>query len=278
VKLAKADLVPKDTNLLEAYASFAELAAACEVFCEEVNTRVHRITRRAPVEMLAEERTRLHPIPEHPHTVAFGLTRVVPASMPMVSFEAGQYSVPHNLVGQTVWVRVQGRGVDEEVVIVHVGAAGPLEVARHQRATPGSPKITEGHFPPAPAGALERRPRAKNAADAEFLALGEGAHMWLSEAATAGSTKMRVKMSQALGLAKLFDPAEVDWALGHAAVHGRFAEADLASILDHHAGATGGQRHHRAGEDHSLTQGTTAWARLGKPATEDGNVEGEVIA
>ena len=41
-------------------------------------------------------------------------------------------------------------------------------------------------------------------------------------------------MAQAVSLAKLFDPAEVDWALGHAAVHGRFAEADLASILDHH--------------------------------------------
>ena len=34
VKLAKADLVPRDTNLLPDYASFAELEAACEVFCE----------------------------------------------------------------------------------------------------------------------------------------------------------------------------------------------------------------------------------------------------
>ena len=267
VKLAKADLVPKDTNLLGAYGSFAELEAACEVFCEEVNTRVHRVTRRAPTEMLAEERQRLHPVPEHPHTAAFGLTRTVPASMPMVSYETGQYSVPHTLLGETVWVRVHGRGVEEQVVIVHIGPAGPVEVARHRRANPGSPKITEEHFPPAPAGALDRRPRAKNAADAEFLALGEGAHMWLTEAAAAGSTKMRVKMAQALGLAKLFDPAEVDWALGHAAVHGRFAEADLASILDHHAGArTSDEQHraaHRAGEGHSLTQGTSAWAGLG---------------
>ena len=88
---------------------------------------------------------------------------------------------------------------------------------------------------------MERRPKPKNAADAEFLALGEGAHMWLSEAAAAGSTKMRVKMNQALTLAKLFDPGEVDWALGHAAVHSRFAEADLASILDHHATARTGR-------------------------------------
>ena len=48
MKLAKADLVPKDTNLREEYASFAELEAACEVFCTEVNARVHRVTRRAP--------------------------------------------------------------------------------------------------------------------------------------------------------------------------------------------------------------------------------------
>jgi transposase len=265
VKLAKADLVPKDTNLLEAYGSFAELEAACEAFCEEVNTRVHRVTRRIPVEMLAEERGRLHPVPEHPHTVAFGLTRMVPPSMPMVAFEGAQYSVPHALVGQTVWVRVHGRGTDEQVVIVHVAAAGPVEVARHRRASPGSPALVDEHFPPAPAGALERRPRAKNTAEVEFLALGEGAHMWLREAAAAGSTKMRVKMAQALALAKLFDPGEVDWALGHAAVHSRFAEADLASILDHHAGTrTGGARiEHRAGEDHSLTQGTAAWAQLG---------------
>ena len=49
VKIAKADLVPKDTNLLAEYASFAELEAACEAFCEQVNARVHRVTRRAPV-------------------------------------------------------------------------------------------------------------------------------------------------------------------------------------------------------------------------------------
>jgi hypothetical protein len=93
VKLAKADLVPKDTNLLPAYDSFAELETACEVFCELVNTRVHRVTRRAPVEMLAEEQARLHPVPAHPHMVAFGLTRTVPPSMPMVAFEGGRHRV-----------------------------------------------------------------------------------------------------------------------------------------------------------------------------------------
>lgn len=271
VKISKADLVPTDANLREEYASFAELEEACEAFCEKVNTRPHRITRRPPVEMLAEERHHLHPVPAHPHTVVFGTSRVVPPNTPMVSFEAGQYSVPEALVSQTVWVRVHGRGADEQIIFVHVGDKGPVEVARHSRATPGSPQVNDDHFSDPPPGALNREPKPKNTAEAEFLALGEGARLWLLEAAAAGSTKMRVKMTEALALAKLFGAGEVDWALGHAAVHGRFAEADLASILDHHATTRGavGQRH-QAGEDHSLTQGTSAWARLGQPALQLG--------
>jgi hypothetical protein len=83
VKISKADLVPKDTNLREAYGSFAELEAACLAFCEKVNTPPHRLTKRPPVEMLAEERARLHPVALMPHTVAFGTTRQVPANTPM---------------------------------------------------------------------------------------------------------------------------------------------------------------------------------------------------
>ena len=73
VKIAKADLVPKDTNLLQQYGSFADLEAACEAFCVQVNARVHRVTRRAPDEMLEQERARLHPLPAAAHTVAFGV-------------------------------------------------------------------------------------------------------------------------------------------------------------------------------------------------------------
>ena len=274
VKISKADLVPKETNLLEQYDSFAQLEAACEAFSEKVNTRAHRVTKRPPVEMLAQERARLHPVPAAAHTVAFGTTRVVPGNTPMVAFESGQYSVPHTLLGESVWVRAQGLGEGEQVVIVHVGEHGPVEVARHARATPGTPKIEDEHFPPQPPGPLDRQPRARSAAEADFLALGQGASLWLTEAAAAGTARMRVKMAQALALAKLFDPAEVDWALGHAAVHARVAEADLSSILDHHAtrapAARRGEhqaREHRASENSSLTQGTKAWARLGEQLT-----------
>jgi len=277
VKLAKADLVPKGTNLLPAYGSLAELEAACAAFCEQVNTRIHRITRRAPLDMLAEEQARLHRLPMVAHTVAFGLTRTVAAKSPMVAFEGGQYSVPHILHGKTmlgeqVWVRTHGVGAGEQVIIVHVGEGGTVEVARHLRATPGSPRLDDTHFPPAPAG-LDRAPRSRNAAESEFLALGNGARLWLTEAAATGTGRMRVKMADAVATAKLVDATEVDWALGHAAVNARFGEHDLASILDHQARIRVGDLH-RAGENHSLTQGTASWAALG--AADTAQLDGEV--
>jgi transposase len=263
VKIAKADLVPTDANLREQYASFAEFEAACELFCAQVNDRPHRVTRRRPVEMLAEERTRLHRLPQRPHTVAFGVTRTVPTNTAMISFDHGQYSVPDTLLGEQVWVRAHGVGEAERVVIVHVGAGGPVEVARHARATPGQPKVDDTHFrDPAPVGALDRAPRPRSVPERDFLALGDGARLWLTEAAAAGATRMRVKMAAAVAMAKLRGAADVDRALGQAAVNGRFGEHDLASILDHQARTQSGPTH-RAGEQRSLTQGTSSWAALG---------------
>ena len=120
---------------------------------------------------------------------------------------------------------------------------------------------------------MDRAPRAHTAAESEFLALGERAHLWLTEAAAAGTTRMRVKMSAAVATAKLVGVVEVDWALGHAAVNARFGEHDLASILAHHARTRPGQLH-RAGEDRSLTQVTGSWAALG--AADAAHVKGEV--
>ena len=164
------DLVPTDANLLDAYDTFAGPEHACKGLWERVNSRPHRVTGQPPVDMLAEERLRLHPVASTLFTVASGTTRLVPVNTPMVAFEYGQYSVPHELMGQTVWVGAHGRGADEQVVITRVGASGPVEVARHTRATPGTPKFDDAHFPPTPEGALGGIPRPNTVAEAEFLA------------------------------------------------------------------------------------------------------------
>jgi hypothetical protein len=263
VKIAKADLVPTEANLLDDYDSFVELDQACGLFCEQVNNRVHRVTRRVPAEMLSEERARLHRVPEHPYTAAFGVTRTVPLTTAMIAFEYGQYSVPHTLCGQTVWVRRHG----EQIVVVHVGAGGPVEVARHEQTTPGCPRVDDAHFPPQPEGPLGRTPRAKTVAEKQFLALGEGAELWLIEAAAAGCSRIRAKMAEAVDLAALHDRVSVDRALGQAATAGRFAHGDLAAILAHQAGDPAqptATEPARVSEHNSLAQGTGSWARLGE--------------
>jgi hypothetical protein len=254
VRVAKADLVPTEANLRDDYQSWADLVAACEAFTAEINTRVHRVTRRVPDEMLVEEQPRLHRLPDVAFTAAFGETRKVSWSA-TISFGGVVYSVPHRLVDEVVWVRVDG----DEVVATHVGAAGAVEVARHERSTPGTPRIDDAHYPPRPAGPLNRQPRACNAAEAEFLALGDGARMWLLEAASAGTARLKVKIADAVTLARLHGIARVDWALGHAATYGRFADGDVASILAAHP-----PRQHRSADDvHSLQGGTRAWDGFG---------------
>jgi hypothetical protein len=181
--------------------------------------------------MLAEERARLQPLPAMAHTVCFGQTRKV-SWQSTISVGGALYSVPSTLVDERVWARSDG----DELVIVHVDAPdGPREVARHRLTTPGRPSIRDEHYPPRPAGALERRPRAQSADEQAFLAIGSGAERWLVAAAAAGATRLRRKLAEAVALAKLHGSGDVDEALAVAADAGRFGDGDLAAILAHRA-------------------------------------------
>ena len=177
----------------------------------------------------------------------------------MVTFEHCAYLLPATLLGQSVWIRHHG-GTDE-VVICALDDGGPIS-ARHRRATPGSPAIDDAHFPEhrdkVPG---DYRLRARTVSEQTFLALGPGAAVWLKEAAAVGTERILQKMAHAVELSVLADRADVDWALGHAAVHGRFATGDLDSIL----AAKGLDRTRRgANEDTSLTQGTSSWNLFGR--------------
>ena len=260
VRIARADLVPTDHNLRPAYRDFAELEAECESFCERVNTREHRITRRAPAVMLGEERGRMHRLPAVPHTVCFGQTRKVDRQS-TISVGSAIYSVPSTLVEERVWARAAG----SELIVVHVDSPeGPREVARHELTTPGRPSIKDEHYPPRPAGALERTPRARSREEQEFLALGAGGEAWLIRAAAAGATRVRRKMAEAVDLAKLHGPEQVEHALRVCADAGRFADGDLAAILAHEQAATVIPFPARACEEQSLQRSTRSWEGFGR--------------
>jgi len=263
VRVAKADLVPTEANLLEAYGSFGELAAACERFCAEVNARPHSETGRAPKDALAEERGHLHVLPREPYTAALGETRTVEDDQ-TIRYGSVRYSTPPSWVGKQVWCRVEG----EELVMVGAGEQGLQEVWRHQLSVPGRPQILAEHYPDHPNGRGTMQPRVRPQREDEraFLAIGEGAERWLRGAAASGAVRVRAKMAQATELALLFGSQQVNEALSRAAGAGRFGEDDLVSILSH---AHRSQPLHvvRADESFSAQQGTSAWEGFGRRAS-----------
>jgi hypothetical protein len=271
VRIAKADLVPKDVNLRDHYKSFGELEAACRDFCEQVNSRTHRASQRKPVERLAEEQQRLHPLPRRPFTAAFGTTRRVTWES-TISVEAVRYSVPHELIDTRVWARFHG----DELIVTAVDESGSArEVARHRRGRPGDPVLDDTHYPPREDKEADRTPKASSADEAIFLGLGPGAASWLVEAGAAGVRRIKAKMAEAVAFSKLYSAAEVDRALGTAAVTGRFADKDLLSILDYQS-ARGHAEPVRRSEDHSLQPGTSAWASFGITATTSDDNESDL--
>jgi transposase len=274
VKIAKADLVPAEANLLEGYGSFAGLARACEEFCGVVNGRVHRETCAVPAQRLEIERARLHRLPDAPHTAALGQTRIVNSDQ-TIRFGSVRYSTPPGLVGAEVWVRADG---DELVAVADLaglplrpawagdGALGLAEVARHALSIPGNPRIDLAHYPdhPQQPDGTPRPPQVKPVTEAEaaFLAIGDGARAWLTEAAAAGASRVRAKMAEAVELAALAGTAAVDAALGTAALAGRFGDGDLLSITGYQAGTAAGPVT-VADEVYSAQPGTSAWAGFG---------------
>jgi hypothetical protein len=260
VKIAKADLVPTDHNLRDDYEDWQALEQACQQFMADVNTRPHRVTREAPVVLLSQEHEHLHRLPRLPHTLCFGQTRKVDRQA-TVSVGDAIYSVPHALIGERVWVRAEG----EQLVVVHIEQTqGPREVARHRLTTPGRPSICDEHYPPRPAGVLERKPRARSSEEREFLQIGEGAERWLKRAAAEGTARIRRKMAEAVDLAKLHGTGPVNDALARCASYGRFADGDLASVLAHQQSATVIPLPHRAPEERSLQRSTRSWEGFGR--------------
>jgi hypothetical protein len=260
VRIAKADLVPTTANLVDSYDSFQELAGACREAMDRFNSREHRETRRVPNDAIKDERVRLHPVPAEPHTLAFGQARTVDRDA-TIRYGSARYSVPHTLVGERVWARICG----DELVIVDASPRGAREVARHRLTTPGNPRIEPAHYPERTTDPLNPRPRPQTEDEHAFLAIGEGAHQWLVEAAAAGAQRIRTKMARAVELAALVGGDAVDRALGLAAASARFEFTDLESIVDHLARHPGGPNQQvLADMTQNLSAGTRSWEGFGR--------------
>ena len=184
----------------------------------------------------------------------------MPVLMVTRAVEGVRPSVPHQLVTERVWVRVD----DEELVVVHLSPAGAREVARHRLTTPGNPRIDPAHYPERTNDPLHPRPRPASPEETAFLELGDGAERWLILAAAAGAERIRTKIRRATELATLVGSTPVDRALGLAAEAGRFADGDLESIVDHLRLMGDRSIERLETDDDTLQPGTAAWELVGR--------------
>jgi len=198
VRIASANLVPTDANLLPDYSSFVAYRRDCDAFCERVNARLHSVTRCPPIERLRKNASvSIHCRPNRTQLPSASPARSGRFCRSSTS-KGGKYSVPDDFVGQTVWARHQ----NDEIVIVHVARDGAHEIARREPTVPGQPRHDPAHFGPQAEGPLHRTPRTRTPDEAAFLAIGPGAQQWLISAAAVGAARIRSKMIAAVALAK----------------------------------------------------------------------------
>lgn len=256
VRIAKAELVPTEANLLADYSSFADLEAACEVFGDEVNHRAHRETGRAPAEVLADERPACTRCPLVAYVAAFGQTRRVCRD---ATISVGGCATRCRIGW---WMRRCGcasTAMSSSSCSSTVSTA-PRRwpgIASPPRVVPRSATSTTRPARASPPNASPEPPApTRKRSSRSARARGSGC----SKPTSPGRTRVPSKLREALTLARLVGVEPVDRALGMAAAYGRFGDSDLACLLAHARDQAGRGAPGRRGPH--LQQGLDGWEAL----------------
>jgi transposase len=241
VGYAKRDLIvpeePAVTDLSRANAAAAR-------WCAQVNAVTHSETCAVPNERLAQERPLLGALPSLRCQIGLRPISRKVDKLSCVRFGSARYSVPNRLIGTSVLISV----LDSRVQVVEP-FTGEI-VADHHLVAPGETSIVDDHYGCTRPDKPRRAPRARNATEKQFLALGDVAERFLIGAAAAGVTRLPAELSQILTLQAAHGDTAVIAALERAVAFQRWRADDVRSILAA-AGAAPTPRH--AGEALILT-------------------------
>jgi transposase len=164
------------------------------------NQREHRMTRKIPALLGAEERPALLPLGE-PYDTDEVRTVVVPPNF-RVAFDGNRYSVPWRLVGKPLTLRA-----DVETVTLWYGTH---RVARHGRCWRRGVEVV---LPAHADGLLATKPGAQAHWQVEAVqALGPAARRYL-DCIRAGTRSLRAELDHVLLLTTLYGPVAVEAAL-----------------------------------------------------------------
>jgi len=231
-------------------------------WCAEVNGRLHSEIAVVPTARLATEGSVLRPLPTLRVSPPSGVLRKHPQvgtrRLSRVRFGSARYSVPTELVGQSVELVVQA------VMVIVVRAN--TEVARHPVVAPGEVALIDAHYGgPRAAPTRPIRPRAEQ--EVAFLALGPIAEQFLRTAAAAGTSRLYSELAEIVALAAAWGRAALLAALERAWQFHRFRADDVRSILMAGAGVTT-----------TVTAGESLPAALGLPAVPTRSLDAYALA
>jgi len=186
---------------------------------EVADVRTHRQTQRRPIDLWAEERPHLIPLPAHPYDVAEVVYRSVDCEG-FIAYRQNQYSVPWRYVGRVLPVRI----TDGELIVY-----GPQieELARHlllPRTATRQRRLDPAHRP-----AEDRRQQHELLVQsfAEFGAVGERFLAGLLKAHRQGRAQGR----KILALRAHYHHHDLAAALDRALCYGAFSFPAVERIL-----------------------------------------------
>jgi transposase len=194
------------------FRDLADLNAQAQVWRDTVaNQREHRVTRKIPALLVAEERPHLRPLREPYDTDEVRSVVVRPSCR--VPFDGNRYSVPWRLVDKTLTLRA-----DAETVTCWYDTH---PVARHPRCwRRGVDVVNPAHT----AGLLATKPGATpHWQVAAVEQLGPAARQYLT-CIRAGTRSLRAELDHLLLLTTVYGPAQVE-----AALAGLLAQATVGS-------------------------------------------------
>jgi transposase len=183
------------------FRDLADLNAQVEAWRDTLaNQREHRVTRKIPALLVAEERPHLLPLGE-PYDTDEVRSVVVPPAF-RVAFDGNRYSVPWRLVGKPLTLRA-----DAETVTCWYGRH---RVARHARCWRRGVEVV---LPAHADGLLTTKPGAQAHWQVEAVqALGPAARQYL-DCIRAGTRSLKAELEHLLLLTTLYGPAAVEAAL-----------------------------------------------------------------
>jgi transposase len=222
VGYAKRDLiVPAEPDVTDLPGANAAAAA----WCAEVNAAVHSEICAVPAARLESERALLGPLPSlRPEIGPRPASRKVD-KLSCVRFGSARYSVPSRLIGATVLITVAGPAI--RILEPFTGEVA----AEHALVAPGETSICDEHYGSARPDKPRRAPRARTAAEKQFLALGEAAAAFLAGAAAAGVSSLPREIGEILALHAAYGQEALAAALERAVEFRRWRAGDVRSIL-----------------------------------------------